>query len=427
MARDLRLFYLFRLLATTHLFVPIAVLFFSSRGLGFDKAMLLNTIWCGAVLLFDVPTGALADRIGRRRTMMLGSATMSISCILFYSADTFWMFAVASTLSALAMTMISGADSAYLYDMLSEHGLEHEYPRREGTASAAHFSGLGLAFCFSGLVAKVDLGLPYLITAVTSLGAFMVAANMRESRAPERLRVKLEPLRMLRVYHGHIRTALREIRSQQALMWTIGYSTLLFVLIRVTDYVYPPYLKAAGFDVLTTGLIFGAMYGVAALVALRMDSLRQSFGEGRLLVLLPIALAMSFVILGRFSSAFGVLSMIVPALVIGTLSPLMKPVMNRGIPSSDRRATILSFESMSRRIVFGAFSPLLGIGVKHWGIAAGLYLCAAFAAVGMLALGATSGAVKPLLDVTAGVPATKTGENQPVSAPVRAPTGERAA
>ena len=288
MARDLRLFYLFRLLATSHLFVPIAITFFASRGLGFDRAMLLNTIWCGSVLLFDVPTGALADRIGRRRTMMLGALLMSAACLVFYFAHDFVTFAIASSLSALAMTLTSGADSAYLYDMLSDAGLEHEYPRREGTASAWHLIGSTLAFSAGGIAAKFSLGLPYLLTAGTSLCALLVAFRMREERAPATVSVSLSPRRLWRTYVSHIKMAISEISLRRQLRWTIGYSAVVFVLVRVTDYMYPPYLGAAGFGVMATGFIFAGLYLVAAAVAHNMDSLRQSLSEWRLLVGLPL-------------------------------------------------------------------------------------------------------------------------------------------
>ncbi len=420
MARDLRLFYLFRLLATSHLFVPIAITFFASRGLGFDRAMLLNTIWCGSVLLFDVPTGALADRIGRRRTMMLGALLMSAACLVFYFAHDFVTFAIASSLSALAMTLTSGADSAYLYDMLSDAGLEHEYPRREGTASAWHLIGSTLAFSAGGIAAKFSLGLPYLLTAGTSLCALLVAFRMREERAPATVSVSLSPRRLWRTYVSHIKMAISEISLRRQLRWTIGYSAVVFVLVRVTDYMYPPYLGAAGFGVMATGFIFAGLYLVAAAVAHNMDSLRQSLSEWRLLVGLPLLLVGSNLLMGRFVASWAIAFMLGPALVTGAFSPLVKSVMNRAIPSSDRRATILSFESMARRLAFGAFSPVLGVLVHRWSVSTGFYLCAGFGFVGVLVF-----AWRPLRAGSPVVPiAAPAAPPQPGPSPA---SGERAA
>src|SRR5881394_1665928 len=103
MARDLRLFYLFRLLSTSYLFVPISVAFALSRGLGLVEVMALNSIYCIAVILTEVPTGALADRHGRRPAMMAGAVAMVAACSVYALAHSFPAFAAAEMLAALSM------------------------------------------------------------------------------------------------------------------------------------------------------------------------------------------------------------------------------------------------------------------------------------------------------------------------------------
>ena len=82
MARDLRLFYLFRLLATSSLWVPIFVPFMLSLGLSFRDIMIIGGIYSAVVIVVEVPTGAFADRLGRRPSMILGSLIMIASCLL---------------------------------------------------------------------------------------------------------------------------------------------------------------------------------------------------------------------------------------------------------------------------------------------------------------------------------------------------------
>src|SRR6266702_1823789 len=179
MARDLRLFYLFRLLSTSYLFVPISVAYALSRGLGLVQVMLLNTVYCTVVILTEVPTGALADRLGRRVTMMAGAIAMIGACAAYLLAHGFTGFAIAEGLAALSMTLCSGADSAYLFDLLNEHGRGDEYPRREGTASAWHQAGQALAFLCVGVLGASSLVLPYMVTAAVASLAFFVALFMR--------------------------------------------------------------------------------------------------------------------------------------------------------------------------------------------------------------------------------------------------------
>ena len=145
--------------------MPVSVLFPQSRGLGFDQVMLLSAIYSVVVILIDVPTGVLADRIGRRQSMLAGALAMVASGVTAYFAHSFSMFAVSTVLAAMSMALCSGADSAYLFDLLHEHGRAHEYPRRESVASAWHQAGLAMACLAGGLLGEIDLALPYLVTA----------------------------------------------------------------------------------------------------------------------------------------------------------------------------------------------------------------------------------------------------------------------
>ena len=108
--RDLRLFYLFRLLATSYLFTPIFMLFQEDRGLSFLERLVLGAIYSAVIVLAEVPTGVFADRFGRRRSMMLGALAMVCSCVLVFQAHDFWTFAIAESLGALSLALCSGAD-----------------------------------------------------------------------------------------------------------------------------------------------------------------------------------------------------------------------------------------------------------------------------------------------------------------------------
>src|SRR5207237_8892124 len=129
--QDLRLCYAFRLLATSYRYVPICMLFQASRGLTFFEMLALGGIYSAVIIAVEIPTGVFADRLGRRRSMMIGALTMVASALIAAGAHGFGAFAAAEALGAMSMALCSGADSAYLFDLLLEHGRVHEYGRRE--------------------------------------------------------------------------------------------------------------------------------------------------------------------------------------------------------------------------------------------------------------------------------------------------------
>jgi MFS family permease len=385
MARDLRLFYLFRLLATSYLYVPIFMLFMEERGLSFGERMALGSLYSAVVILVEVPTGVFADRIGRRQSMMLGAATMVISCLLAFEANSFAAFAVAEALAAVSMALCSGADSAYLFDLLAERGVAHQYGRRESTASAWHLMGSAIAFAGSGYLASLDLALPYLVTACVATAAMVVAMLLRDDRPRQRAAGSLPSASaVLRAWAGHMRLAVRDVGASPRLGWIIGYSAVVFVLLRATVYLYQPYLATRGLDVRDIGLVFAAVYVVASIVAHRAYQLRRRFGDDMLLWGLLGTLAVSFVLLEAVHGSWVIGLIGLQALAMGLYSPLVKPLVNREVPDSSRRATVLSVESIARRSAMGVFSLLAGFAGEQWS----LYLCGIVGVVGFVVLAA---------------------------------------
>lgn len=386
MARDLRLFYLFRLLATSYLWLPISVTFMQSRGLSFLEVAWLEALFSGVIILVEVPTGAVADRIGRRITMTAGALAMVASCFLAYRSHSFAGFALSSSLGALSMSLCSGADSAYLFDLLHSHGRGHEYPRREGTASAWHLAGLALAFALGGALGDVDLGLPYLVTAGVAGVAFCVALFLREDVAAPAHHGERTLGEELRDYAGVMGRAIGDLPRNRRLLWIMGYSAVVFTLLKITIVLYQPYLDSRGFSLIERGLVFAGIHVLAALVAVRTDWLRRRLGEETLVWSVLVMLAVSFLLLNALSAAWALPMLAVQAVATGLYSPLVKPMINRETEDSSRRATVLSIESIMRRAGMLVFLPIAGLS----GPLSAMYLCAAVGFAGGLVLALTA-------------------------------------
>jgi MFS family permease len=383
LARDLRWFYAYRLLATSYLFIPIFMLFQSHRGLSFFDRLVLGGIFSATIVLAEVPTGVFADRFGRRRSMLLGALVMVGSCLIAASSHGFGGFAVAEVLAALSLALCSGADSAYLYDLLAAHDRGHEYGRRESVASAWHLFGSALAFAGGGLLATHDLALPYLATAFVAGAAALVACLLRDDArhiarelpASESIVLATEDTNFpfarpngpslrgaLRAWSSQTIGALATVARNGRLVWLVGYSAVVFVLLRATIYIYQPYLAERGLGTIEIGVLFAGVYAVAALVAFRTYRLRARFGDDTLLWALLAVLAVSFVgLAGAHSGPWMLALLLVQAIANGVYSPLTKPLMNREIADSHGRAAVLSVESMVRRAAMGLFAPLVGL------------------------------------------------------------------
>lgn len=383
MARDLRLFYVFRLLATSYLWVPISMAFMAARGLAFDQIMLLSALYSAVVIAVEIPTGALADRMGRRLTMMGGALAMVAACLVSYGAHSFPAFAVAEALAAISISLCSGADSAYLFDLLHNRGRTEEYAHLESVASAWHLFGNAAAYAAGGLLGEIDLGLPYLVTAAIAFGAFVAAWGLGpEVAARPRTSARAE----VRAYVSTMRGAIDDVRRGRRLLWVIGLSSLIFVLIKVTNYLYQPYLDGRGYGLAETGFVFAAVYLLATLVAHRGRRIRELVGEAPLVWITVAGLAGSFLLLDQLTGAWLLGGLAIQAFAKGLYAPLVKPMLNREIRDSSRRATVLSIESIARRTAMALFSLLAGL----FAASSAILLCAVVGFAGLVVLALTA-------------------------------------
>jgi fucose permease len=337
------------------------MLFQADRGLTFFERLALGGIYSAVIVLVEVPTGVFADRVGRRRSMLLGAIMMIGSCLIALQAHDFATFAIAEGLGALSIALCSGADSAYLYDLLASHDRAHEYPKRESTASAWHLIGSAIAFAGGGALAMYDLALPYLVTAAVAAVAALVACVMHDDGAGRSSRPAGESS-TFSAFGRHTWSALSEVARNGRLAWIVGYSAVVFVLLRATVYVYQPYLAERGLGTAEIGVLFAGVYVIAAMVAYRTHALRARFGDDTLLWTLLGVLAISFVgLAGAGVGPWMLVLLVVQAAANGIYSPLTKPLLNREISDSSKRAAVLSVESMVRRAAMGIFAPLVGL------------------------------------------------------------------
>ena len=133
--RNIRLFIAFRIFFNARFYYPVFTILFLDYGLTIEQFALLNTVWAITIVCAEVPSGALADLLGRKRLLVLTSVLMivEISVIAFVPISSitvvFWAFLVNRIVSGLAEAMASGADEAIAYDSLVENGNPEHWPQ----------------------------------------------------------------------------------------------------------------------------------------------------------------------------------------------------------------------------------------------------------------------------------------------------------
>ena len=132
--RNIRLFIAFRVFFNSRFYYPVFTILFLDYGLSIEQFALLNTVWAITIVCCEVPSGALADLLGRKRLLVLTSVVriVELGVIAFVPIESitivFWAFLINRILSGLAEAMASGADEAIAYDSLVEYGYRDKWP-----------------------------------------------------------------------------------------------------------------------------------------------------------------------------------------------------------------------------------------------------------------------------------------------------------
>jgi len=343
----------------------INTIFLLDAGLTNAEAFAANAFFTAGMVLFEIPTGVVADTRGRQFSYVLGTATLLVSTLLYLFMwqvhAPLWGWAIASILLGLGFTFFSGATEAWLVDALAATGfqghLEHVFGRAQTATGAAMLIGT----VAGGAVAQVtNLGVPYIIRAAM-LGATMVVAlvYMRDiGFTPQR---DVGPVQAVRnVVRGSIDSGFRNppVRWMMlAIPFTAGTGIYLF-------YAAQPYLLQLYGDPTAysiAGLAAAIFAGVQIIGGIMVPWTRRLFRR-RTDALLVGAVLSILLLLGLGMEPTFVVALILLAgssFVAAITRPMRQAYLNGVIPS-EQRATVLSFDSLMGSAGGVVAQPILG-------------------------------------------------------------------
>ncbi|MBN2722919.1 MAG: MFS transporter [Deltaproteobacteria bacterium] len=373
MVQTLRLYYLFRGLSSAFLFKVFLVFFYLERGLAFTQIGILQAVFAATVIIFEIPTGIYSDRYGRRSAMAWGALLMSLASLGYYFAWSFAVFVSLEFLLALGLTLTSGADSAFLYDMLKKSGKVEKYPEMEGKASMAKHFGMAISSAVGGLIATKSLALLFPLTSIIIFLSFLVSLLLDRKKFLRGLnsRTRETPLQFSRdskIFRGH-----------GSIWWVISYSSLIFLLIRVTDTLLHPVLKANGYSYMVIGFIASGGAIFAALSAFYFSRFLSTNRSILVVWIIPAILILSMIVFVYGNGVILAFILLANLGIQGIYSPLTKSVLNEQISRSEVRATVLSLESSVKRLIIALVMPLAGYIIDQSSISGGLLFISSIA------------------------------------------------
>ena len=347
--------------------MPIIILFFQDHGLSLTQIMTLQGIYSLSVALFEIPSGYIADLFGRKKTITLSTVFSFTGYLVFSFYGEFYAFAIAQILVGIGGSLMSGSDSALLYDTLIETGDKKAYTKIEGKTYAIGNFSEATAGILGGFLAVTSIYLPiYVQTGILFLSIpialTLVEPNMHEEDKMDR---------SLSAIFGVVKFAMIE---NMKLRWLIIYSSAMGIATLSMAWFAQPFFKEiniplAYFGILWAGLNFST--GLTSFNAHKFDNSEK----GNLLFYLALAMVLSFLFLGLNNSFFGLIFILIIYFLRGVVTPILRNEINENT-TSNKRATVLSIRSFIIRISFAFFAPILGYIAENYALANSFYVLA---------------------------------------------------
>ncbi len=354
--------------------VPIAVPFFQSKGLSMAEVFELQAWFGFVVVLGEVPSGYVADLVGRKWTLVAGTLFVGIGHSFLLIADGFWGLALFETFLGIAVSLTSGADLAMIYDTeLALGRSERELQRGIGRLHFMHGISEGLA----AIAASVVLiwwtmsAVIYVQVAVGWLPIFFALTLVE----PPRESIG-ESGDGLREHLGHLGEILRLLLLDGVILRLTFLAMAIWSLTTFyAVWILQKYWEVMGVELKHFGYLW-AFYMVAGGLAGRFaEPLERRLGATGVLVLAGLLPALGYLALAFGSLGVATLLSLSFFLSRGVGVVVLRHAMNRRVPSR-YRATANSLASFGFRGAFVVTGPIVGHILDLWGITTTVVLLA---------------------------------------------------
>lgn len=336
--------------------MPIVVLFYTTNGLDKYQIYLLQAGYSLTVALFEIPSGYLADIIGRKMSLIWGSLLGTVGFMVLSLSYTFEGFLTAEIILGIGGSFISGADSALLYDSLAAQSREHYYLRYEGRITALGNLGETVAAIGGGMLAAW-LSYRSVYFAQTAIAAIAIPASILLME-PTRSKLILRPslVEILKI-SNHSLFQDKNLSSVILCGAVAGTTTLCMAWTAQIYFVENGFTEREITPLWVFLNLTVAVFSAFAAAVVSRLGLKTA-------IVISALLPFGFIMLGILPLLSGLLTLFIFYLIRGYTTPMFRDLINKNCDSSIR-ATVLSIRSLLVRFFFTVGGPLIGY-VAGW-------------------------------------------------------------
>ena len=358
----LRRIYAFACLNHCILIYPVYAILFQESGLSSIQVTSLFMLWSAVTVVFEVPTGVLADKYKRRNILVFAQLLKGGCFLCWLASKTYFAFGVGFFLWGISSTLMSGTFESFVYDELKHCGKEESFKTVVSRIRASSFIGITIAVLLGGIIAEYGYDSALIPSSIVPFLNILVLFSI-PSVAPMCSTGE-------RAYFRILVDAFREAKNNPALLRLMIFFAITFGSMGASDELWELLFRERSFTLATIGFLFAIGNTVSALACLSVQYLPL---QGKRAYAFVIIGGLASVLLALLRNPFAIVLAFVSIFILEAAFTLFQTRLQHAI-SSHQRATVSSINSLLLEMVAIVFYFLAGILADRFGFVSFLWL-----------------------------------------------------
>ncbi len=362
--RNIGLDYISTFITNLNMQSSIWVLYLAYCGMSLAQVGLIEGIYHATSIVFEIPSGAVADLLGRKKSMILGRICIGISCMIMLFSKSFGLFALSFIIQALGNNFNSGSEEALVYDSMKYIGREEHYMGVYGRLNVIIEVSQGIATVAGGVLAEYSWFWCYAACAAIALLALVPVLLLTEAPC-DRQEGKRIALRELVI--SHFRKSFHILRSDARILRIILYFSTVFAAQTLLFFYSQQYYFECGYNKIEISLILLAVGLASCAGAALSEKIYRLWGK-KTVAIATVFIAGALICYSLGNIAVSIVGFSAAGFFNSMLYPVQSEALNQLIPS-EQRATLISVNSLFFSVAMILLFPAAGALADRLGLA----------------------------------------------------------
>lgn len=357
--RNIPLYYLIDFFDSLVFFIPVIYIYLQGK-IGLAQIPFLFGYRYFIQLLMEMPTGAVADLLGKKLSVIIGFSINALYFFLLFKVDFFWQFLIAYTLGGIGDSFISGAIDALVYDSLKQDNKENNYSKVLARQNLYSQIGLIIAIVAGGFLYNLNIHFPFIASFIFQLSAIIASLFFIEPYVDS---VKFN----LSNYLQQIKLGYQELfKNPYISKVSLFYIAVGGISWTVTMFFSSALLVDLGFSNIELGILGGGLKLFVIVILTKLLADEKFFTKNRSFVFFPVVMIISM-LPGIFFKGYFALPFIAGSLMVSTARfMILNKYVNKEFDSR-YRATAISTLSMFVGMVYVFITISSGPIISNFG------------------------------------------------------------